>query len=102
DLREHRGRVFVFNNEMATKRSQYNNRSKPGANGRQPIKSVGGSRTVVVGLTQMACSDDPKQNLANQVRLAEQAAKQGAQSICTQELFRSQYFCQVEDHRFFK
>src|SRR6266478_4679836 len=26
----------------------------------------------------------------------------GAQIICTQELFRSQYFCQVEDHRFFK
>jgi len=62
----------------------------------------GSSRVVPVGLTQMACSDDARQNLANQVRLAEQAAKQGAKIICTQELFRSQYFCQVEDHRFFK
>ena len=26
----------------------------------------------------------------------------GAQIICTQELFRSQYFCQSEDHRNFK
>jgi N-carbamoylputrescine amidase len=60
------------------------------------------SRIVPVGLTQMACSADPDKNLANQVRLAEKAAKAGAKIICTQELFRSQYFCQSEDHRFFK
>ena len=59
-------------------------------------------RVVNVGLTQMACTDNLAENLKNQVRLAEQAAKQGAQIICTQELFRSQYFCQLEDHRFFK
>lgn len=57
---------------------------------------------VTVGLTQMACSPDFKANLKNQVRLVEQAAKAGAKVICTQELFGSQYFCQVEDHRFFK
>jgi N-carbamoylputrescine amidase len=34
--------------------------------------------------------------------MAERAAKQGAQIICTQELFRSQYFCQAEDHENFK
>src|SRR5687767_6615491 len=50
----------------------------------------------------MACTPDFKTNLRNQLRLAEQAAKQGAKIICTQELFASQYFCQVEDHRFFK
>ena len=50
----------------------------------------------------MACSADADKNLHNQVKLAEQAASRGAQIICTQELFRSQYFCQVEDHRFFK
>src|SRR5215203_4838917 len=60
------------------------------------------SRIVPVGLTQMACSDDFRKNLANQSRLIEQAAKRGAKIICTQELFGSQYFCQVEDHRFFK
>ena len=57
---------------------------------------------VSVALTQMACTADFKTNLKNQVRLVEQAARSGAQIICTQELFGSQYFCQVEDHRFFK
>src|SRR5256714_14514407 len=59
-------------------------------------------QVVNVGLTQMACAPDPKINRANQVRLVEQAVKKGAQIICTQELLASQYFCQVEDHRFFK
>ena len=58
--------------------------------------------TVRVALTQMACGEDPEANLAKQVRLVEQAAAKGAKIICTQELFRSQYFCQVEDHRFFQ
>jgi N-carbamoylputrescine amidase len=57
---------------------------------------------VRVALTQMACAADPDINLKNQLRLVEQAAKSGAQIVCTQEMFRSQYFCQVEDHRFFK
>ncbi len=59
------------------------------------------SRMVRVGLTQMACGPDPRKNRARQVDLVKQAAKQGAQIVCTQELFASQYFCQVEDHRFF-
>ena len=59
------------------------------------------SRIVRVGLTQMACGPDPKRNRARQVALVEQAAKKGAQIVCTQELFASQYFCQIEDHRFF-
>ncbi len=59
------------------------------------------SRLVRVGLTQMACGEDPKQNRARQLKLVERAAAQGAQVVCTQELFASQYFCQVEDHRFF-
>jgi N-carbamoylputrescine amidase len=59
------------------------------------------SRIVRVGLTQMACGPDPRKNRARQARLIEQAAKKGARIVCTQELFASQYFCQVEDHRFF-
>lgn len=58
-------------------------------------------RIVRVGLTQMACAEDPKANLARQLRLVEKAISDGASIVCTQELFRSQYFCQVEDHRFF-
>jgi N-carbamoylputrescine amidase len=60
------------------------------------------SNIVRIGLTQMACAPDPSVNLKNQIRLIQQAARGGAQIVCTQELFRSQYFCQCEDHRFFK
>src|SRR4026209_414176 len=60
------------------------------------------STVVKVGLSQMACGEDPKKNLAHQLALAEKALKKGAKIVCTQELFRSQYFCQVEDHRFFQ
>ncbi len=50
----------------------------------------------------MSCGDDARQNLVKQVMLLERAASDGARILCTQELFRSKYFCQVEDHRFFK
>ena len=59
-------------------------------------------RTVRLGLVQTSCSPDPQANLKKQLALVEQAAGQGEQIICTQELFRSQYFCQVEDHKYFK
>ncbi|HYU81068.1 MAG TPA: carbon-nitrogen hydrolase [Vicinamibacterales bacterium] len=58
-------------------------------------------RIVRVGITQMACTENAASNLTRQIQLIEKAAAAGAQVICTQELFRSQYFCQVEDHRFF-
>ena len=57
---------------------------------------------VTVALTQMACGEDPSANRARQAELLEAAAARGAQIACTQELFASQYFCQVEDHRFFE
>ncbi len=60
------------------------------------------SSVVKLGLLQHACSSDPRANLAKTLAFAERAAKQGAQIICTQELFRSQYFCQNEDHENFK
>src|SRR2546423_3203490 len=66
------------------------------------VKKSNSSRIVNIALTQMPCSPDPDKNLARQLNLIERAAKSGANIICTQELFRSQYFCQVEDHRFFK
>ena len=61
-----------------------------------------GENLVRVGLTQMACVADPAVNLKKQLGLIERAAKGGARIVCTQELFRSQYFCQCEEHRFFK
>jgi N-carbamoylputrescine amidase len=58
--------------------------------------------TVTLGLLQHACGPHPAANLKKTLALAERAAKQGANIICTQELFRSQYFCQKEDHEYFK
>ena len=57
---------------------------------------------VTLGLLQHACAADPAANLAKTLALAKRAAQQGAQIICTQELFRSQYFCQNEDHANFQ
>jgi N-carbamoylputrescine amidase len=59
------------------------------------------SNIVRIGLTQMACAEHPKQNRAAQLEMLDQAARGGAKILCTQELFASQYFCQLEDHRFF-
>ncbi len=56
------------------------------------------SSTVRIGLLQSAVATSPAENLRKTLALAESAARQGAQIICTQELFRSPYFCQSEDH----
>lgn len=56
---------------------------------------------VSVGLVQMTCSPTPEKNVEKAMQLVEKAADQGAQIVCLQELFASQYFCQAEDHSFF-
>ena len=53
---------------------------------------------VNVGLVQRRCSLDPEENLAATVATIHGAARQGAQIVCLQELFRSQYFCREENH----
>jgi N-carbamoylputrescine amidase len=60
------------------------------------------SSIIKVGVIQTSCSPDPKANLSKTLAATERAAKNGAKIICTQELFRSQYFCQSEDHEHFK
>ena len=60
------------------------------------------SQIVRLGLIQTDCSASPDANLKKTIALIERAAKKGAQIICTQELFRSQYFCQSEDHKNFE
>jgi N-carbamoylputrescine amidase len=57
---------------------------------------------VKVGLVQMSCDIDPEANLKKALARIGEAAKQGAQIVCLQELFRSQYFCQTEDTALFK
>ena len=59
------------------------------------------SSEVTLGLIQTSCSADPAENLKKTLAAADRAAKAGARIICTQELFRSQYFCQSEDHKNF-
>ncbi|HEX4457192.1 MAG TPA: carbon-nitrogen hydrolase [Polyangia bacterium] len=54
--------------------------------------------TFTVGLVQMRCGLDPRENLDKAAAKVEEAAKLGAQVVCLQELFRAQYFCQTEDH----
>jgi len=54
--------------------------------------------TVTLGLVQMRCTPEPSRNMAAAIRGVRDAAARGAQIVCLQELFRSQYFCQTEDH----
>jgi N-carbamoylputrescine amidase len=54
-----------------------------------------------IGLVQTACGADAGANLERTVAGIGRAADAGAQIICTQELFRSLYFCQEERHAHF-
>jgi N-carbamoylputrescine amidase len=56
---------------------------------------------VTVGLIQTGVGADPAANVAHTIVRIREAARAGAQIICTQELFTSHYFCQVEDHKYF-
>ena len=59
------------------------------------------NQTVTLGLIQRKCLDNVEQNTGETVQSIREAAKRGAQIICLQELFRSRYFCQVEDPELF-
>ncbi|MGC9080529.1 carbon-nitrogen hydrolase [Sulfurihydrogenibium sp.] len=55
-----------------------------------------------VGLIQMSCGDDLKENFEKTIEKIVSLAKDGANIVSTQELFKSKYFCQVEDWSYFK
>lgn len=57
--------------------------------------------TRIIGLVQMICSKDPKQNLHMATGCIHEAASKGAQIICLPELFLSNYFCQTENPKHF-
>ncbi len=68
-----------------------------------PLRSAQNDRaTTRVAAIQMACGTDPQANLEKAIARVREAAAQGAQIICLPELFRSQYFCQSEDHANFE
>ena len=54
-----------------------------------------------VALVQMSCSPDPDANLDKAADRVREAARAGADVVCLPELFRTQYFCQREDHALF-
>lgn len=60
------------------------------------------ARQVTLGLIQVPCVDDVAANMEKTLHHIYKAANQGAHIICTQELFKSKYFCQTEEHSFFR
>jgi N-carbamoylputrescine amidase len=59
-------------------------------------------KNIKVGTVQMSCSGNSEENLQKAVAGIRDAAARGAQIVCLQELFRSLYFCDVEDYDNFK
>lgn len=57
---------------------------------------------ITLGLVQMTCTPEPEPNLAKALARIAEAASRGANIVCLQELFRSQYFCQTETIELFK
>ena len=55
-----------------------------------------------IALVQMRCGPDPEKNFSRAREFVRDAAKKGATIVCLPELFRSQYFCQSEDHKHFE
>ena len=60
------------------------------------------NKKYLIGLLQMSMDKNPDSNLKKAVSWIDKAAKKGANIICLPELFRSQYFCQVEDIKNFE
>jgi N-carbamoylputrescine amidase len=58
-------------------------------------------RSVTLGLVQSRCTLDPAENLRKAIVGVREARARGAEIVCLEELFRSQYFCQTEDHGHF-
>jgi N-carbamoylputrescine amidase len=50
----------------------------------------------------MRCGSKPEENFQRAIGFVRDAAGAGAGIVCLPELFRSQYFCQVEDHANFQ
>ncbi len=57
---------------------------------------------VTLGLIQLKADKNPKKNLDHTISKIEEAAKKGAQIICLQELFKTLYFPQTEDAKYFQ
>jgi len=54
-----------------------------------------------IALVQIALNGSPEKNLEKSLTWVRKAVRQGGQVICLPELYRSVYFCQKEDTRYF-
>src|ERR1044072_1082736 len=54
-----------------------------------------------IALIQMRCGPEPDENFSRAIEFIRESAQKGAHIVCLPELFRSQYFCQTEDHKNF-
>lgn len=55
-----------------------------------------------IALIQTHCTENPKDNLYRQMGLIREAAQQGANIVCLQELFNTLYFCVDYNEDYFK
>ena len=60
------------------------------------------NKSVTLGLIQAKADSAPAINLQATLAKVEQAAANGANIVCTQELFATEYFCQSEHHDNFR
>lgn len=58
-------------------------------------------KMVKTGLIQMACVKDKQANINKAIAMIREAGGKGAQIICLQELFASEYFCWEESYDYF-
>ena len=59
------------------------------------------SRTVRAALVQAEWTGDKESMVAKNIEYARQAAAEGAQVLCFQEIFSSAYFCTVQDPQYY-
>ena len=59
------------------------------------------SNVVRIGLVQTASSEEPAKNLKKALEQVRLASAEGARIVCLQELYRTPYFCRVENSKFF-
>lgn len=59
------------------------------------------TKSFTIGLVQMRCSSNAKENLDKASVMLEKAASMGVEIACLPELFLTEYFCQKEDPELF-
>ena len=65
------------------------------------VKTIG-DELLKIGLVQAKVSQDIDSNLDKTAKFISKAASKGAEIVCLQELFATQYFAQAENRKFFE